>query len=119
MTNLISKAIAYVSSLVKEFQVKSFLSIVLAGFLLLTTNFAPERSNQAVTNKIDQAIHQNDSQRPKTTGEWNREARETEGAPGKRLERIAGESAEAIKEFGSVYPDTAKRSARDLQDKVQ
>ncbi|XPM52330.1 MAG: hypothetical protein EDM05_000330 (plasmid) [Leptolyngbya sp. IPPAS B-1204] len=38
--------------------------------------------------KVDQAIHQNDSDRPKTVGEWKQEARETEGAPGERLQRV-------------------------------
>lgn len=115
MTNLISKAIARISSLLKGLQVKSFLAVALVGFLLLTTNV--ESKNQALTNKVDEAIHQNDSQRPKTTGEWNREARETEGSPGERLKKIGKESAEAVKDFGSLYPDTAERTAPDLGDK--
>lgn len=115
MKNLISRAIAGVSSVLKELQVKQFLAVVLVGFLLLTTNSALEGNNRALTEKIDQAVHQDDSQRPKTTGEWNKEARETQGAPGERLQKIATESAEAIKDFGSVYPDTAQRSADDLK----
>ena len=116
MTNLISRATAHVSSLLKELQVKSFLTVVLVGFLLLTTNVALESSNKAVTSRIDQAVHQDGSQRPKTTGEWNRESRETKNAPGERLKRIGTQSAEAIKDLGSVYPDTAKRSADSIQD---
>ncbi|ARV59613.1 hypothetical protein BZZ01_14115 [Nostocales cyanobacterium HT-58-2] len=116
MTNLISRAIAGIGSLLKELQVKRFLAVVLVGFLVLTTNAAPERRSQAVTSKIDEVVHQNDSQRPKTTGEWNKEARETEGAPGERLQKIATESAEAVKDFGSLYPDTAQRSASGLQN---
>jgi hypothetical protein len=116
VTNLISKAIARVSSLLKELQIKQFLAVVLVGFLLLTTNAAPDRKQQAVSQKLDEVVHQNDSQRPKTTGEWNKEARETEGAPGERVQRIAGESAAALKDWSSVYPDTAERSARNLQN---
>jgi len=116
MTNVISRAIAHVSSLLKELQVKSFLAVVLVGFLLLTTNAALEHSNKAVAGKIDEVVHQDGSQRPKTTGEWNKEARETEGAPGERLKRIGTQSAEALKDLGSLYPDTAKRSANSLQD---
>ncbi|MBW4605750.1 MAG: hypothetical protein KME22_00640 [Hassallia sp. WJT32-NPBG1] len=115
MTNLISKTIAQISNLLKELQVKRFLAVVLVGFLLLTTNVDQARSIKAVTEKIDEVVHQNDSQRPKTTGEWNKEARETEDAPGERLQKIATESAEAFKNFGSVYPDTAERSANAQQ----
>lgn len=116
MINLISRAIAHMSSLLKELQVKRFLAVVLVGFLLLTTNVDLERSSHAVTDKINEVVHQNDSQRPKTTGEWNKEARETKDAPGERLQKIATESAEALKDFGSLYPDTAQRSAGSLQD---
>ena len=115
MTNLISRAIAHTTSLLKELQVKRFLAVVLIGFLMLTTNVNYEHSGQAVTDKIGEAVQQNDSQRPKTVGQWNKEARETEGAPGERLKKIATESGEAIKDFGSVYPDTAKRSASSQQ----
>ncbi|WP_414588313.1 hypothetical protein [Scytonema sp. PCC 10023] len=111
MTNLISKAIANISSVLNQFQVKRFLAVVLVGFLVLTTNVANESGNKGLTNRINQALDQNDSQRPKTTGEWNKEARETEGAPGERAKRIAGQSAEAVKDFGKLYPDTAKTSA--------
>jgi hypothetical protein len=112
MPNLISSTIAHISNLFKKIQVKRFLAVVLVGFLVLTTNAAPtERNAKALTNKIDELVHNNDSQRPKTTGEWNKEARETEDAPGERLQRIGKQSAEAVKDFGSVYPDTADRSA--------
>ena len=113
MTNLISSTISHISNVFKQFQVKRFLAVALVGFLLLTTNVAPERNTnaKALTNKIDELVHQNDSQRPKTTGDWNKEARETENAPGERLQRIGKQSAEAVKDFGSVYPDTAERSA--------
>ncbi len=114
MANLISKTISHVSYLLSELQVKRFLGVVLVGFLLLTTNVAPE-SNKALANEIKSVVHQDGSQRPKTTGEWNKEARETEGAPGERLQKIGKESAEAVKDFGSVYQNTAKRSAEAQQ----
>lgn len=113
MTNLISRAVAHISPMFKELQVKRFVAVVLIGFLLLTTNVVPGHNNRAVSKKIDNVVHQNDSQRPKTTGEWQQEARETEDSPGKRLENIGKESAEAVKDFGSLYPDTAKRTAPD------
>jgi hypothetical protein len=116
MTNWISAAVTRISSLLNAFQVKQFLAVVLVGFLVLTTSVGNDRNAQAITKKIDETIHQGDSQRPKTTGEWNREARETEGAPGERIKRIAKESQEAVKDWGELYPDTAERSARAAQE---
>lgn len=116
MPSLISKSIAKLRPLFKGLQAKKFLTVTLAALILLTTNAAPSLSNQAVSSKLDEVVHQEDSQRPKTTGEWNQEAQETQGAPGERLKRIGKQSAEAVKDFASVYPDTAKRSASELQD---
>lgn len=115
MANLISGAIVRISSFLSAFQVKRFLAVVFVGFVVLTANVSNERGAQALTKKVDEAVHQGDSQRPKTMGEWNKEARETEGAPGERLERIAKESKEAVKDWAKLYPDTAERSARAAQ----
>ncbi|MDF5718269.1 MAG: hypothetical protein PUP93_31480 [Rhizonema sp. NSF051] len=110
MANLFSKTISRVSNLLSELQVKRFISVLLVGFLLLTTNVAPG-SNKALADEINSVVHQDGSQRPKTTGEWNKDARETEGNPGERAKKIGQQSAEAVKDFGSLYPDTAERSA--------
>lgn len=116
MKDLISKTVNYVGSLLQTLQVKSFLAVVLVGFLLLTANPNLERGSKAATKEIDKVAHQNDSDRPKTTGEWNQEARETKGDSDGRLGRIGKESVEAVKDFGQMYSDTAKRSADALKD---
>ncbi|HEY9799827.1 MAG TPA: hypothetical protein V6D25_05660 [Leptolyngbyaceae cyanobacterium] len=117
MANLFSNVINHIKFLFQEFQVKRFFAIALVGFLVLTTSLNSSidsgRSSNTVTKRLDQVVHQDDADRPKTTGEWNREARQTEDAPGERAKRIAKESGEAVKQFGSVYPDTAKRTASD------
>jgi hypothetical protein len=116
MTNLISRAFAHISSLLKGLQVKRFSAVVLVGFLLLTTNVALGQDNTLGETIRDQ-VHQTDqADRPKTTGEWNAEARETEGSPGKRLQRIGKESAEAFKQFGSGYAEGAKETAGSVRD---
>ncbi|KJH70654.1 hypothetical protein [Aliterella atlantica] len=119
MTNMLSSAVNRISSLLKKFQVTRLVTLVLVGVLILTTNtnIAQDRNTQAVTKKLDEVVHQDNSDRPKTIGEWEREGQETENAPGERVKRIAKESAEAVKDFGSLYPDTAKRSARDIDEK--
>jgi Tfp pilus assembly protein PilN len=117
MQNLISKATSHISSLINGLQVKRFLAVVLVGFILLTTNVdANQQNNKALTKQVRQQAEQLDSVRPKTTNEWYQEARETEDSLGERVENIAEESAQAFKEFGSIYPDTAKRTAPVLQD---
>ncbi len=117
MQNLISRATSHISSLINGLQVKRFLAVVLVGFIVLTTNVdANQQNNKGLTKQVLKQAEQIDSVRPKTTKEWYKEARETEDSPGERLENIAEESAKAFKEFGSIYPDTAKRTAPVLQD---
>jgi len=117
MKNLISTATAHITFLINGLQVKRFLAVVLVGFILLTTNNVDSKqNNKALTKQVREQAEQIDSVRPKTTREWYKEARETEDSPGERLQNIAEESAQAVKEFGSLYPDTAKRTAPALQD---
>jgi hypothetical protein len=115
MTNLIFRAIASISSLLKRLQVKSIISIALLGVLLLTTNVNAAQNSQEVTKRIDQLVHQDDSQRPKTLGDFEQEV-EGDVPLGERVYNTARDSAEAFKDFGSVYPDTAKKSARALEN---
>jgi hypothetical protein len=116
MKNLIARATSHISSLLNSLQIQRFFAVVLVGFLLLTTSVDSGRNTRAVGEQLRQPSNQLDSVRPKTTNEWYDEARETEDAPGERLQNIAEESAKAVKEFGSLYPDTAKRSASALKD---
>lgn len=117
MQNLISRATSQIGSLMNRLQVKRFLAVFLVGFIVLTTNVdANQQVNKGLTKQIRQETQKIDSVRPKTTNEWYKEARETKNSPGERLENIAEESAQAVKEFGSIYPDTAKRTAPVLQD---
>lgn len=116
MTNLFSNAIAQINSLLKGFQVKRFLSVVLVGLIVLTTNVYDGRSSRELRDQAKQQVEQNDAQRPKTVGQWNREARETENAPGERLKRIGQQSGEAFKEFGSGYAEGAKETAGGVKD---
>ncbi|PZV16325.1 MAG: hypothetical protein DCF22_05520 [Leptolyngbya sp.] len=116
MMTLYSNAIAYLRSLAKRLQIQQYLAFALVGFLLLTTNANAAPHNDALAAKVRERIEQTDqADRPKTTGEWNREAQETEGNPGKRLGRIAKESGEAFKQFGSGYVKGAQETASDVQ----
>ncbi|MEH2381997.1 MAG: hypothetical protein V7K27_24420 [Nostoc sp.] len=116
MINLISRTIGNISSLLKGLQIKGFLAVVVVGFLVLTTNVSYGHNDKALGERVREQVQQDDSQRPKTIGEWNKEARQTEGSPGKRLQKIGEESAEAFKQFGSGYVEGAQKTAGDVGD---
>jgi hypothetical protein len=116
MLNLVAKLIDRIQLLISKHSVEKVLPIFLIGILLITTNVDRSVSDQKLGKAVDKVIHQDNEKRPKTTGEWNQQSREVEGKPGKLLKRVGEQSAEAIKDFGSVYPDTAKRSADELKN---
>lgn len=116
MMTLFSQTTAYVRSLINGLHLQQYFAFVLVGFVLLTTNANAAPHNDALGAKVRDRIEQTDqADRPKTTGEWNREAEETEGNPGKRLGRIAKESGEAFKQFGSGYVKGAQETAGDIE----
>ncbi|MEH2276171.1 MAG: hypothetical protein V7K40_15630 [Nostoc sp.] len=116
MINLISRTIGHISSLLKELQVKSFLAVVLVGFLVLTTNVSDGQNDKGLKERVREQVEQNDAQRPKTVGDWFKDARETENSPGERLQKIGQQSGEALKEFGSGYVKGAQETASDVGD---
>lgn len=122
MATIFSRAIAQIKSLVQNFQLKQVVAIVLVGFLVLATNVnvansaGATDSNKAMTNKVLERAHENDSPRPKTTGEWNRQDRETANDPGERGRRIGEQATSAFKEFGEGYVDATKNAAKDARD---
>ncbi|WP_100898191.1 hypothetical protein [Nostoc flagelliforme] len=118
MINLISRTIANISSLLKGLQVKSFLAVVVVGFLVLTTNvnYGQEQNDKGLKERVREQVEQNDAQRPKTVGQWFKDARETEDSPGERLQKIGQQSGEAFKEFGGGYVKGAKETASDVGD---
>ncbi|MDX2217315.1 MAG: hypothetical protein SFY66_28870 [Oculatellaceae cyanobacterium bins.114] len=118
MINLISNAIATVSSFLKKLQVKQFLAVALLGVVFLTVSAEPSRGERALGKRVNDTAHQIDSERPKTTREWNQEARQTDDDLGDRVGNIVEESGQALKEWGGLYSDTAKRSGRELRDQT-
>jgi hypothetical protein len=119
MINLISGFFASIGSLLSKIQIKNFLTFVLVGSILLTMGMGNEHSSQSQDlsdRQIKKVLSKDNSDRPTTTGQWNKEARQTAGKPGERLEKIGKESAEAVKDFGSLYPDVAERTIPALKD---
>jgi hypothetical protein len=118
MLNMITQVMIQIGNWFKQLQVRQFLSAVVVGLILLNTVPANDQASKATIDKLDRTVHQENSDRPKTTGEWQQQAREVKGKPGERLERIGEQSADAVKEFGQMYPDVAKRSAKELKKNI-
>jgi hypothetical protein len=116
MIHLFSKAIAYIRSFLKMFQVQQVMAIALVGVLFLLAPAETPRNNPDLGQRIDRVLEKTDSDRPTTTREWEQEARDVEGKPGERLKRIGVESKEALKDWSHLYPDTAERTADTLKE---
>lgn len=104
-----------VSLFLNSLQFRQVLPTILMSVFLMASVVDSDLSPKAITKEIDKVIHQDNEQRPKTTQEWNKQSRETEDKPGERIKRIEKQSVEAVKDFGSMYSDTAKRSASELE----
>jgi len=72
--------------------------------------------NERVKQNVQADIRADDSDRPKTTGQWKEEAREVEGQPLERAKRIVKESAEAVEDWAGLYPDVAERTIPAVGD---
>lgn len=122
--NWFSSAIDRIKSLLNGFQAKQFFAVVLVSVLLLTTNANLEKnaygqgSNKASVDKVLKDAHENDSPRPKTMREWEKDSRETANNPGERYSKIGEQTGAALKEFGGGYVDAVKDSATDAKDSV-
>jgi hypothetical protein len=116
MIETIARKIIQIRNWFNQLQIRQFLSIVAIGLIVLTSNVSPDVASKATIDKLDRLVHQENPERPKTTREWQKQAREVKGKPGERLERIGKQSADAIKEFGSTFPDVAKRSQAELDN---
>ena len=113
MFDLLSQAFARLNSLLKKVQVKSLISAVFLGTILLTSGYIANDGDRAITaNEVDSEIFEGDSVRPTTTNEWYEEAEETDGVV-EKAKRIGKETGAAVKEMGELYPDVADRTVSD------
>jgi hypothetical protein len=119
MLTLISGAIAKIGTISNRLHLKQFLATILIGIVLLATQVMPDIASDKAIDRLEQKVQQENPDRPKTTAEWQQQAREVKGKPGERLKRIGEQSADAVKEFGSMYPDVAKNSGKELEQEVK
>jgi hypothetical protein len=120
MKNSIESAIANIVSFIKGLRIKPLFSVIVVGLLLVGTNLATTANSQSLGERMRDRIEEVDrnSERPKTTGELQEEARE--GVPlGERIRNITRDSKEAFEQFGKEYSVGAQESARNIKDKTE
>ena len=114
MIHLISQAINRINSLLKKIQVKSFLTAILLGAILLTNGVSSSATNgKTAADVVGSDVVGNNPERPTTTREWRQEARRTEDAPLERVKEIGKETGQALKEWGELYPEVAESTLPD------
>ena len=104
MRNILSR----IGAILKSIQLKQLVTAVLLGAVLITTNVAAADLSPGVKAKLDETISKGETGRPRTTEQWQEENEALQGQPGKQLERIAKESADAIGEMAEIYPQNVR-----------
>jgi hypothetical protein len=114
------KMLAKISSFFQGVRVQSLATIFLASWLLITTNVnsiqntpTQEPSGKELLQRIRQ--HDQDSERPKTTGEFLDEAR-GDVPLDERFSNITRDSKEAFKDLGKTASQNTKENVRDLKN---
>ncbi len=121
MNTLISRAIAHLTSLIQKLQLKRWVTVACVSVIVLAaTNVGTnaEANTKNLNSQLKQEVNQLDSVRPKTTREWQQEAKDVDGQPGDRLQAIGEESAKAVEEFGELFTDTLDRSTNGSNTRV-
>ncbi len=117
MMAFISKTLTHIRTWLKTLKIQTNFLVAAIGILLVVTPATAAQSDRALGEAVERRADQTDqADRPKTMNEWKKEARATEGKPLKRLERIAKESGEAFKQFGSGYVEGAKKTAGEINE---
>lgn len=116
----VRKAIAKISSFFQGVRVQSLATIFLASWLLITTDVnsmqstsTEQPSGKELLERIRQ--HDQDSDRPKTTGEFLDEAR-GDIPLNERISNITRDSKEAFKDLGENVSQSTKENVSDLKN---
>jgi hypothetical protein len=115
MTILMSRVANAINSFRRAY-LDSLFAAVLVGCLLLTTGVNATPSSQELGQAVHRRVEATDqTDRPKTTGEFLDEAR-GDVPIDERLKNITRDSAEAFKKLGEEYSPNVGQAARDLRD---
>lgn len=123
MKTILSQSMTSAVNWLKALRIDRLFAIVLAGFLLLSgtlfSTAAYAQNDQSLGERMRERIQRVDqnSERPKTTGQWNDEV-EGDVPFGERVHNTIRDSAEAFNQFGKEYSVGAQESARNLKGKA-
>ena len=96
------------SQLWETLQLQRFASVALVGMILLTTSVDNSSLPDSTKAMLNDMIARGENGRPVTSAQWEAEHQRLQGQPGKRLERIGEETADAVEEMAEIYPGNAK-----------
>lgn len=95
-------------NLISRIYWKQFAVACSAIIILLTANGVDARQTVSKQMRSNELPPTQEVGRPRTMGQWEAENDALKGKPGKRIERIAEESADAVKDMAGIYPQNVK-----------
>ena len=115
----LTKTTNAISRLLKKLQVQRLFSVLLAGFVLLTTSINLNADPQTTGAQIRQRLEETDNyaERPKTTGQFLDEAR-GDIPFNERMYNITRDSSEALQQLGQEYTSGVKENVQNLKDRI-
>jgi hypothetical protein len=99
---------AKIGSTLGRLQVKRVAALLLVSLVLMTTSALAADLSPRIESKLNRLTQQGEGGRPRTTGQWEARNEELQGQPGKRIEQIGEQSAEAVGAMANIYPQNAK-----------
>lgn len=100
------------SEFLKPIRWQQVIAASFVGVLLLTTSanlyLADASMDSNTQNRLNKVENQGKTGRPRTTGQWQAEKESLEGQPGKVVERMGKEAADAAGNLADTYGQTVK-----------
>ncbi|MBD1875494.1 hypothetical protein H6F75_18600 [Nodosilinea sp. FACHB-131] len=94
--------------MLSRIQWRQFAVACSAIVILMTANGVKAEQNTGNRAYSNELPPTQEVGRPRTMGQWEAEKDSLEGQPGKRIKRIAEESADAVKDMAGIYPQNAR-----------
>jgi len=108
-------------SVLKGFQLRQLFAALMVGLVLIMASAnkaTPVLTSLAPDVKADLAkvTEQGETERPRTTGQWQAEKESLEGKPLQAAQRMAKEAADAAGDMADIYVQNAKTLTPGVDD---
>lgn len=110
----------HVREFLKNIQLKQLIAVCFVSIMLLsmpTTQLADAKVDSRAYNTLDEVQSRGEEGRPRTTGQWQSEKESLSGQPGKVVERMGKEAADAAGSLADTYGQTVKDVTPGLESK--